>query len=78
MWRTSLRKGNSHCTRCIGSEVQLKLVMRVELLSLKWIFIRLRNKERPPDMVGSCEYIKQTASDNQQGVVVQLGCWARG
>jgi hypothetical protein len=29
-------------------------------------------EKRPPDMEGSCEYIKQTVADNRQGVVQQL------
>ena len=29
------------------------------------------------DMEGSCEYIEQAVADSRQGVVLQLGGWAR-
>jgi hypothetical protein len=30
-------------------------------------------RRRPPDMVGSCEYIEEAVADSRQGVVLQLG-----
>jgi hypothetical protein len=39
-----------------------------------WRVLGLRMEERPPDMEGSCEY---AVTDSRQGVVLQLGGWAR-
>jgi hypothetical protein len=42
-----------------------------------WCVLRLRMEERPLDMEGGCENIEQTVADSRQGVVLQLGGWAR-
>jgi hypothetical protein len=42
-----------------------------------WRVLRLRMEERPPVMEGSCEYIESAVADSLQGVVLQLGVWAR-
>jgi hypothetical protein len=39
-----------------------------------WRVLGLRMEERPPNMEGSCEY---AVADSRQGVVLQLGGWAR-
>jgi len=30
------------------------------------------------DMEGSWKYIEEAVTDNQQGIILQLGSWARG
>jgi len=35
-------------------------------------------KRRPPDMEGGCKYTEQAVTENQQGVLLQLGSWAWG
>jgi hypothetical protein len=47
------------------------------IVTTVWRVLRLRNKERPPGMKGSCEYIEYAVADSRQGVVLQLGNWTR-
>jgi hypothetical protein len=37
-----------------------------------------RWNRQPPDMEGSCYYIKHTVTDSTQGMVIQHGGWVRG
>jgi hypothetical protein len=37
----------------------------------------LRMEELASSMKGSCEYIEKAVADSRQGVVYQLGGWAR-
>ena len=47
------------------------------IVTTVWRVLRLRNKERPPGMEGSCECIEYAVADSRQGVVLQLGSWTR-
>jgi hypothetical protein len=42
-----------------------------------WRVLRLRMEERPPVMEGNCKDIEEAVADSRQGVVLQLGGWAR-
>jgi len=37
-----------------------------------------RWRRRPPDMEGICKYIEEAVVESLQGVVLQLGGWAKG
>jgi hypothetical protein len=41
--------------------------------NLKLLDLRLGIEKRPPDIVGSCEYIKQAAAGSQKGWPSRLG-----
>jgi hypothetical protein len=42
-----------------------------------WRIFSLRMQERPPDLKNNCEYIEYAVADSRQGVILQLGGWAR-
>ena len=46
-------------------------------VSSAWRLLRLRMEERLPDMENSCEYVEKEVAGRQQGVVLQLGGWAK-
>jgi len=39
-------------------------------VTMAWPVLRLQMEERPPNMVGGCEYIDQAVAVSRQGVVL--------
>jgi hypothetical protein len=77
-----------HCANCVIAQQYPSAIFIIwhvfENVRGKWVpvttawrVLRLRMEERPPDMEGSCEYIEQAVADSRQGVVFQLGGWAK-
>ena len=50
------------------------ITLKSVAVTTAWRVLRLQMEERPPNMEGSCEY---AVADSRQGVVLQLGGWAR-